>query len=237
MSRLEFATRLLAEAAAGQCGGVYNAGTLILASALFNSMPPETMIRMGDGTTQSDLRLFQTVERRQRGKITLDDRLRPKGPWPLCECGVRDFLAREMVDYVEVIRKRLMKERVASGRTSHEYMYVRSANDSAEIAAPYTMELLEGEFRRGLSLVSGWYPASATHYAVELNDVGKLTTFLKWNVTDKGRHLSDALSDTQATLLFLTNSPIRIGSGDAWRYLNKIVDEHIAAGKLDIRPP
>lgn len=233
MSRLEFATRLLAEGAAGQTGGVYNAGTLMLVSALFSSMPPETLIRMGDATTTSDMRLFRMLKRRQEGRITAEDRLRPIGPWPLCESGIRDFLSREIVNYVEVIRKSLMKERVDSGLPNHEYMYVVPASDSAEIAAPYSLEGLEREFRRAFSLMAEWHPDSAEHYRSELDDVRKLPAFLKWKVTSKGRSVVDPLSDVQATLLFLTNSPIRIESGDAWRYLNKITDEHIAAS---VRP-
>lgn len=231
MSRLEFAIRLLAEGAAGPSEGIYSAGTLILASALFNSMPPEALIRLGDGTTADDHRLFRTVTRRQRGKFKAGDR-DGSGPWPLYECGVRDFLAREALKYSEEIRERLVMERITAGFASHGYFYVTSASESAEIASPFTLLLLESELRRALAVMRELYPESHSHYREELSEVNRLTSFLRWNITPKGRRIDDPLNDIQATMLLYTNSPIRIESGDAWRYLNKITDEHMAKGVI-----
>ncbi|TAY79762.1 hypothetical protein [Rhizobium ruizarguesonis] len=231
MSRLEFAIRLLAEGSAGPSGGVYSAGTLILASVLFSSMPPEPLIRLGGATTADDLHLFRTVARRQRGKYKAKDR-DGSGPWPHYECGVRDFLAREALRYSEEIRERLMSERLAAGFAKHQFMYVTSATDSAEIAAPYTLAILECEFRRALSVMKDRYPESYLHYKSELSEVSGLASFLTWNITPKGRRIDDPLNDVQATMLLYTNSPLRIESGEAWRYLNKITDEHVAKGGI-----
>ncbi|TBC84259.1 hypothetical protein [Rhizobium ruizarguesonis] len=230
MSRLEFAIRLLAIGAAGQSGGVYAAGTLILASAIFSSMPPETLVRLGDATTAEDLRVFSTVTRRQRGKYKPKDR-DGSGPWPHHSSGVRDFLARETVKYIEEIRERLMSERLAAGFASHEFMYVTSATDSAEIAAPYTMAILEREFRAALAVMKDLYPESYLRYEGELSEVASLTSFLTWEITPEGRRVDDPMNDVQATMLLYTSSPLRIETGDAWRYLNKITDEHIARGR------
>lgn len=218
MSRLEFAIRLLAQGAAAPSGGIYSAGTLIIATALFSSMPPEALIRLGEGSTAGDLRLFDIVRRRQRRDFNAGDR-DGKGPWPHYESGVRDFLAREAYDYFEEIRKKLMSERLAAGFNSHEYFYVTSANDSGEIAAPYTLAVLESEFRRMLVVMKTLYPESHSRYEEELSNVGALTSFLRWKVTSEGRRIDDPLNDVQATLLLYTNSPIRIESGEAWRYL------------------
>ncbi|MGR9436191.1 hypothetical protein ACU8OP_14445 [Rhizobium leguminosarum] len=231
MSRLEFVIRLLAIGAAGPSGGVYSAGTLIFASVIFSSMPPEPLIRLGDAMTADDHRLFRTVERRQRGKYKPKDRY-GSGPWPHSASGVRDFLARETVRYIEEIRERLMSERLAAGFAGHDFMYVTSATDSAEIAAPYTMAILEREFRAAISVMKNLYPESYLHYESELSEVGSLTSFLTWNITPEGRRIDDPMSDVQATMLLYTSSPLRIETGDAWRYLNKITDEHIARGGL-----
>jgi hypothetical protein len=230
MSRLEFAIRLLSEGAAGP-SGVYSGGTLIIASALFSSMPPEALIRLGGATIADDLRLFRTVKRRQRGKYKAKDR-DGSGPWPHYESGVRDFLARETVRYCEEIRVRLMSERAAVGFAAHDFMYVASATDSAEIAAPYTSTMLENEFRRALAVMKDRYPESYLRYKSELSEVSGLASFLTWNITPEGRRIDDQLSDVQATMLLYTNSPLRIESGEAWRYLNKITDEHVAKGGI-----
>ncbi|TAV74784.1 hypothetical protein [Rhizobium leguminosarum] len=236
MSRLEFAIRLLAIGAAGQSGGVYSAGTLILASALFSSMPPGALIRLGASTTAEDHRLFRTIKRRQRGKYNEKDR-DGSGPWPHYESGVRDFLAREFLRYSEEIRERLMSERLAAGFASHEFMYVTSATDSAEIAAPYTIANLDREFRSALAVMKNLYPESYLHYKSELSEVDSLTTFLAWDITPEGRRLRDPMNDVQATMLLYTSSPLRIEAGDAWRYLNKITDEHIANGGIQAGAP
>lgn len=224
MSRYEFAVRLLAEGAAAPSGGIYSAGTLIMASALFNSMPPDTLIRMGGLSTADDVRTFRTLARRQRGKFKEKDR-DGSVPWPHYECGVRDFLAREILRYVEEIRERLMSERRAAGFPEHGFMYVQSARDSSEIAAPYSLPALESEFRRALGVMGERYLESYSHYEGQLSEVGKLTSFLKWTITPKGRRIDDPLNDVQASLLLYTNSPIRIEAGDAIRYIGKITRE------------
>lgn len=231
MSRYEFAIRLLAEGAAGPSGGVYSAGTLIMVSALFSSMPPGALIRLGGTSTPDDLRLFRTVSRRQRGKLRAKDS-DGRGPWPHNECGVRDFLARELYTYVEEVRKRLMSERVAAGYPEHDFMYVMSGADSWEIAAPYTHETLDTEFRRALWVMRDRYPQSFLHYKADLSSTDDLTSFLRWTITANSRVIDDPLNDVQAAMLLFTNSPIRIEAGDAMRYLDKITDNHLAKGKL-----
>jgi hypothetical protein len=234
MSRYEFAIRLLAEGTAKPSGGIYLAGTLIMASALFSSMPPDTLIRMGGAPTDDDLQMYVTVTRRQRGKFKRKDRY-GTGPWPHYECGVRDFVAREMLRYVEEIRKRLMSERLAAGYPDHEFLYVQSATDSSEIAAPYSLAAVESEFRRALGVMEERYPKSYLCYADQLSGVGSLTSFLRWTITPEGRRIDDPLTDVQASLLLYTNSETRIEAGDALRYLDKITDEYIAAGGLSGR--
>ncbi|MDR9763749.1 hypothetical protein RJJ37_29670 [Rhizobium redzepovicii] len=233
MSRYEFAIRLLAEGAAATRGGTYSAGTLMMASALFSSMPPGTLIRMGDGgsSTADDLRMFRIVARRQSGNINEKDR-DGSGPWPHHACGVRDFLAREVVRYIEEIREPLMSERRAAGLPNHDYQFVTSAADSSEIAAPYSLSTLDGEFRRALGVMEDRYPESHSYYEVELSSVDKLVSFLRWTITPSGRIVDDPLNDVQASMLLYLNSPLRIQAGDAMRYIEKITDVHPAKGKL-----
>jgi len=231
MSRYEFAIRFLAEGAAGPNGGVYSAGTLIMVSALFSSIPPDVLIRLGENSTPDDLRLFRTVSRRLRGKLKPRDR-DGSGPWPHYRCGVRDFLAREVYVYGEKIRKSLMAERVAAGYPEHDNMFVMPAADSSEIAAPYSREVLGKEFRRALDVMKDRYPQSYLHYKAELPSVDSLTSFLRWTITADARVVDDPLTDIQATLLLFMNSPVRIELGDAMRYLDKITDEYIAKQKL-----
>ncbi|UIJ85290.1 hypothetical protein LZK77_16370 [Rhizobium leguminosarum] len=125
-----------------------------------------------------------------------------------------------------------MSERFAAGFAGHDFMYVTSATDSAEIAVPYTLAILESEFQRALAVMKDRYAESYLRYKSELSEVSGLTSFLTWNITPQGRRVDDPLSDVQATLLLYTNSPLRIESGEAWRYLNKITDEHVVKGGI-----
>ncbi|MDX1006559.1 hypothetical protein GOE08_06620 [Sinorhizobium medicae] len=140
--------------------------------------------------------------------------------------------AKYIYIYVEKIRKRLMSERVAAGYPEHDCMYVMSAADSSEIAAPYTRAALDKEFRRALEVMRERYPQSYLHYEADLPTADNLTSFLRWTIAPNFRVIDDPLNDVQATLLLFLNSPIRIEAGDAMRYLDKITDEHISRGKL-----
>ncbi|WP_434711564.1 hypothetical protein NMA58_18615 [Rhizobium sp. YTUHZ045] len=231
MSKYEFAIRFLAEGAAAPSGGIYSAGTLIMAQALFNSVPPDTLIRMGGASTADDARIFRTISRRRRGKFKEMDR-DGSGPWPHHPSGVRDFLAREVVRYVEEIRTRLMSERCAAGFPDHEHMFVTSGVDSSEIAAPYSVSILDGEFRRALGVMENLYPESYLRHKEELSSVDRLVSFLRWTITPSGRVIDDPLNDVQASLLLYTNSPIRIEAGDAMRYIDEITNAHMVKGKL-----
>lgn len=224
MSRYEFAIRLISEGAAPPRAGIYPAGTLLMANALFSSMPIETLLRMGGPSTAEDVRLSRIVERRQRGKLNDRDRA-GDGPWPHHPCGVRDFMAREIYQYVEEVRERLMSERRSAGLSEHGYIFVTSAAESSEIASPYTLAVLEEDFRRALKVLGDRYPESYARYEDELSSVDRLGVFLRWKLTPGGRVVDDPLNDVQASLLLHLNSPMRVEAGDAMKYINSITDQ------------
>ncbi len=228
MSRYEFALRLLGGASKG---GTYTAGTMIFANALLSSMPIEALIRLGAVPTAHERRLYRILRRRQRGQFTAKDK-DGSGPWPFHAGDVRDFLAREQVKYVTEIRDGLMAQRLMAGFPDHEYMYVRSASESAEIAAPYTLPVLEREFTHALKVMGDLYPESHAYYCQELSEVGKLSSFLRWKITPEGRRIDDPLTDLQAVLLLYMDSPVRIEAGDAMRWLDRLTDDYIAGKGL-----
>ncbi len=118
-----------------------------------------------------------------------------------------------------------MAERRSAGFSDHGYIYVTSAAESAEIASPYSLNVLEGEFRRALKVLEERYSESYAQYEDELSSVDRLGSFLRWTLTPSGRVVDDPLNDVQASLLLHLNSPTRVEAGDAIRYINSVTGQ------------